>query len=110
MTMFEERRRALEDKYILDFERSFKVRARRNRLMAEWAAKQIGRNDVEAYVNEIEAAGLESGDTSLMHKLVSDFNESGRPADEVVLREKLHELMYDAAEAMESEAHTSNPI
>lgn len=110
MTMFEERRRALEDKYILDFERSFKVRARRNRLMAEWAAKQIGRNDVEAYVIELEAAGLEAGDTSLVQKLIGDFNGAGHAADEAMLREKLHELMYDAAEAMESEAHTSNPI
>ncbi|WP_087004429.1 ATPase inhibitor subunit zeta [Rhizobium sullae] len=55
MTSLDVRRRALEDKYILDLERSLKVQARRNRLLAEWVAAAIGQNDLEAYVDEVVA-------------------------------------------------------
>lgn len=104
MTSLDDRRRALEDKYILDFERSLKVRARRNRLLAEWVAAAIGRNDVDAYVNEVVATAIASPeDANLLQKIRADFSAAGKSADDAVLREKMHDLMYIAAEAMESE-------
>ncbi|WP_087001972.1 ATPase inhibitor subunit zeta [Rhizobium sullae] len=107
MTSLDDRRRALEDKYILDLERSLKVRARRNRLLAEWVAAAIGRNDLEAYVDEVVATALASPeDQDLLRKIVVDFNAAGQAADEAFIREKMHDLMYTAAEAMESEAAT----
>jgi hypothetical protein len=107
MTNLEDRRRALEDKYILDFERSFKVRTRRNRLLAEWVAGIIGRNDVEAYVSEVLDTGLASpGDASLIQKIVADLRAAGQAVDEEFLREKMHELMYVAAEAIEHASDT----
>ncbi|MFA1623993.1 ATPase inhibitor subunit zeta [Rhizobium mongolense] len=107
MTSLDDRRRALEDKYILDFERSLKVRARRNRLLAEWVAAAIGRNDVDAYVNEVVATAIASPeDSNLLQKIRADFSAAGRAADEALLREKMHDLMYMAAEAMEREDAT----
>jgi hypothetical protein len=109
MTSLDDRRRALEDKYILDFERSLKVRARRNRLLAEWVAAAIGRNDVDAYVNEVVATAIASPEDSiLLQKIRADFSAAGRAADEALLREKMHDLMYIAAEAMESEDATQS--
>ncbi|AJD45188.1 DUF1476 domain-containing protein [Rhizobium sp. SEMIA 4085] len=109
MTSLDDRRRALEDKYILDFERSLKVRARRNRLLAEWVAAAIGRNDVDAYVNEVVATAITSpGDANLLQKIRADFSAAGRAADEALLREKMHDLMYLAAEAMEREDATQS--
>ncbi|MBB4229837.1 ATPase inhibitor subunit zeta [Rhizobium mongolense] len=107
MTSLDDRRRALEDKYILDFERSLKVRARRNRLLAEWVAAAIGRNDVDAYVNEVVAIAIASPeDANLLQKILADFSAAGQVADEALLREKMHDLMYMAAEALESEDAT----
>ncbi|APO78843.1 hypothetical protein AM571_PC01108 (plasmid) [Rhizobium etli 8C-3] len=104
MTSLDDRRRALEETYILDFERSLKVRARRNRLLAEWVAAEIGRNDVDAYVNEVMTIAIASPeDTGLIQKIRADFSAAGRVADEALIREKMHELMYTAAEALESE-------
>jgi hypothetical protein len=104
MTILEERRRALEDKYILDVERSFKTRGRRNHMLAEWVAVTLGRKDVEAYVNEIEAFSIRSPrDDDLLQKIIRDFGASGLTADEAAIREKMHDLLFDAAEALERE-------
>ncbi|NLS08305.1 DUF1476 domain-containing protein [Rhizobium sp. P32RR-XVIII] len=105
MTSLDERRRALEDGYILDRERSFKVAARRDRLLAKWAAPLVARADVEDYVIEVLEAGLATpGDENVLNKILGDFVAAGRDTDEAVVREKMRELMYQAAEQMERES------
>jgi hypothetical protein len=104
MTLLEERRRALEDKYILDVERSFRTRSRRNHMLAEWVALTLGKKDVESYINEIEAFSVRSPrDDDLLQKIIRDFAACGVTADETTLREKMHDLLFDAAEALDKE-------
>ncbi|TCR75606.1 ATPase inhibitor subunit zeta [Rhizobium sp. BK376] len=108
MTMFEDRRRMLEDKYILDFERSFKTRRRRDRMLGEWAAASMRKQDVKAYADEVVAIGSRSPlDETLVHKIVSDFRQASQAVDEDLIREKMHQLMYEAAEALEQEKAAS---
>ena len=42
MTSFDERERAFEKKFALDEELKFRAEARRNRLLAQWAAEKLG--------------------------------------------------------------------
>lgn len=110
MTKPHDRERALEDKYILDFERSFETRARRDRLLAQWVADLIGRNDTEVYVDEVLAAGqTEAGDDDVLRKVLADFSLAGRPRDEEELREKMRALLFEAAGQLESESRESLP-
>lgn len=105
MTAFDDRRKAFEGQYTLGFERLFKVQARRDRLLAQWVAALIGRTDVEAYVQEVVDAGLAApGDEDVLTKILADFAMAGRDVDKAVVREKMHELMYEAAEQMERES------
>jgi hypothetical protein len=54
-------------------------------------------------------AGLASpADTGLLQKIATDFRAAGQAADEEFHREKMHELMYVAAEAMERASDTGS--
>ncbi len=48
MTTFDDRERAFETRYARDQELQFKITARRNRLLGEWAARLMGLTDAEA--------------------------------------------------------------
>jgi len=48
MTNFNDRERAEEAKYAIDEDTQFRVTARRNRLLGQWAAEQMGLSAVEA--------------------------------------------------------------
>jgi hypothetical protein len=48
MSQFEDRQRAFESKFAHDEEMKFRIAARRNRLLGEWAARQMGLTDAEA--------------------------------------------------------------
>src|SRR5258708_26863593 len=47
MTTFDDREKAFENKFAHDEEMRFRIVARRNRLIGEWAARQMGLSDVE---------------------------------------------------------------
>ncbi|THK36321.1 DUF1476 family protein [Ensifer sp. MPMI2T] len=73
-----ERKKALEEKYILDFERSLRVRECRDRLLAGWAAHVLDRADAAAYAEEIaEASRTEAGDEDVLRKVLRDFESAG---------------------------------
>ena len=48
MTQFDDRERAFETKFAHDEEMKFRITARRNRLLGEWAARQMGLSDAES--------------------------------------------------------------
>ncbi len=47
MTTFDDRERAFETKYARDEEMQFRIIARRNRLLGEWAARLLGLSEEE---------------------------------------------------------------
>ena len=47
MNTFEDRKKGFEAKYLKDQEVQFKVNALKNKFLAEWAAKQMQKNDNE---------------------------------------------------------------
>ena len=73
---FEERRRAFENKFAHDAELQFRVEARRDRYMAQWAAEILGKSDAESdeYIKEVIRADFEeAGDEDVIRKLKADL-------------------------------------
>ena len=73
MSTFDDRERAFETKYARDQEMQFKIVARRNRLLGQWAARLMGLTEAEAdaYAKEVVRADFEeAGDDSELHVLV----------------------------------------
>jgi hypothetical protein len=92
MTTFDDRERAFENLYARDQELQFKIAARRNRLLGEWAARLMGLTEAEAdaYAKEVVRADFEeAGDDDVIRKLIGDLTSAGVETDEQKVREAL---------------------
>lgn len=76
MTNFDDRERAFEAKFAHDQDLQFKITARRNRLLGEWAADRMGLTPEEkvAYARSVVQADFEEvGDEDVVRKLIGDL-------------------------------------
>jgi hypothetical protein len=99
MTQFNERERAFENMYARDQEMQFKIVARRNRLLGQWAAKKMGLTEVEAdaYAREVIRADFENaGDEDVVRKLLGDLISAGVEIDEAAIRSALEHKTVEA--------------
>ena len=99
MTDFNDREKAFETKFARDEEMAFRVVARRNRLLGEWAARLMGLTDVEgeAYAKEVIRAEFEeAGDEDVIRKLLGDLTAAGVEIDDAKIREALSHKEVDA--------------
>ena len=89
MTQFDDRERAFETMYARDQEMQFKIVARRNRLLGQWAAKKMGLTEAEAdaYAKDVIRADFEeAGDEDVVRKLLGDLTSAGVEIDEAAIR------------------------
>lgn len=80
MSTFDEREKGFEAKYKLDQETQFKVNARRNRLLGEWAAAKMGMSGAEiaAYAKTVvESDFTRPGDEDVVEKVTKDLADKG---------------------------------
>ncbi|HHB81864.1 MAG TPA: DUF1476 domain-containing protein [Devosia sp.] len=104
MSSFDDREKAQEAKFAHDAELRFKAEARRNKLLAIWAAELMGRSDVDAYVGEVIAADFEeAGDDDVLRKVSGDFAAAGKQMSDADLRAKMDELLAVAQEQVLTE-------
>ena len=99
MTTFDDRERAFENKFARDQELQFKIMARRNRLLGEWAARLMGLTEAEAdaYAKEVVRADFEeAGDEDVIRKLIGDLTSAGVDTDEARVREALEHKSVEA--------------
>ena len=99
MTTFDDRERAFENKFARDQELQFKIMARRNRLLGEWAARLMGLTEAEAdaYAKEVVRADFEeAGDEDVIRKLIGDLTSAGVDVDETKIREALEHKSVEA--------------
>ncbi|KQU62501.1 aldolase [Sphingomonas sp. Leaf339] len=99
MTSFDDRERAFEAKYARDQEMTFRITARRNRLLGQWAAVQMELTPAEAdaYAKAVVQADFEeSGDEDVIRKLVGDLTAAGIETDEGTVRRALEERLIEA--------------
>lgn len=107
MTTFDDRERAAEAKYALDETLKFKLMARRNKLLGQWAADLIGLAgaDAEAYAKTVVLSDLEEvGDDDVFRKVRADFDTAGVDRTDSRIREQMAELLPVAREQLEKDA------
>ncbi len=95
MTGFEDREKGFEAKYRVDQETQFRIVARRNKLLGEWAAGQMGITGeaVAAYAKDVVTADFEKpGDADVIAKVLKDFAAKGIKLGETDVKKKLDEL------------------
>ena len=99
MSQFDDRERAFEAKFARDEEMQFRILARRNRLLGQWAAGLMGLSEVEAdaYAKDVVRADFEeAGDEDVIRKVLGDLTAAGVDADESRIRDALGHKTVEA--------------
>jgi hypothetical protein len=99
MTQFDDRERAFESKFAHDEEMKFRITARRNRLLGEWAARQMGLSEAEteSYAKDVVRSDFEeAGEHDVVRKVRGDLTSAGIDCDEEKVRAALRNKEIDA--------------
>jgi len=99
MTTFDDRERAFEAKFARDEDMAFRVTARRNRLVGQWAAARMNLTpeETDAYAKAVVQADFEeAGDEDVIRKLLGDLTAAGVDVDEAQVRRALEEQSVEA--------------
>ncbi|MBA4051659.1 MAG: DUF1476 domain-containing protein [Erythrobacter sp.] len=99
MTDFRDRERAEEAHFALEEETAFRILARRNRLLGEWAAglMSLTPEETDAYRKAVVQAEFEeAGDEDVVRKLLGDLTGAQIDISEADIRAKLNELAVEA--------------
>src|SRR5689334_25125414 len=99
MSQFDDRERAFEAKYARDEEMQFRITARRNRLLGEWAARQMGLSEAEteSYAKDVVRSDFEeAGDHDVVRKVLGDLTSAGVDCDEEKVTEALRNKEIEA--------------
>ena len=93
MSSFDEREKSFEKKFAHDEELQFKISARRNKYIGEWASKILGYNpnqEKEYIQSVIKADFAEAGDDDVFRKVKSDLKDHNISDEDI--RKKMDEL------------------
>ena len=77
----------------------FRITARRNRLLGEWAARQMGLSDVEAesYAKDVVRSDFEeAGEHDVIRKVLGDLTSAGIDCDEQQVSDALRNKEIEA--------------
>lgn len=92
MNSFEDREKNFEKKFAHDEEIQFKVNAKRNKYLGEWAADKLNKKDLvkTEYIQEVIKSDFkEPGDEDVFIKVKNDFKSAGIEIDDKSIREKM---------------------
>lgn len=102
MSAISDREKAFENKYAHDQEMKFKIVARRNKLLGQWAGALLGKADIDAYAKEVIASDFEeAGDEDVVRKVAADFAAGGVTFSADDVRAKMVELLPVAADQID---------
>ena len=93
MSSFDEREKGFEKKFAHDEELLFKISARRNKYIGEWASKILGYNsdqEKEYIQSVIKADFAEAGDEDVFRKVKEDLKDHNISDEDI--RKKMDEL------------------
>jgi hypothetical protein len=99
MTTFDNREKGFENKFAHDADLLFKITARRNKLVGQWAAEKMGLTPEEttAYATSVVQADFEeAGDEDVIRKLLGDLTSAGIDVDDAMIRAALENKMAEA--------------
>ena len=101
MNKFNEREKSFEKKFQMDEEIQFKVAARSNKYLGEWASSKLNKNDEQKkiYLEEIIKADMEeAGNEDVFRKLKKDFNAALINVEESEIRDQMKKALSRAKE------------
>ena len=93
MSSFDEREKSFEKKFAHDEEIKFKVNAKRNKYLGQWASQILGydqEKEKEYIQSVIKADFEEAGDEDVFRKLKADLKDYSKSDEEI--RNKMNEL------------------
>ena len=93
MSSFDEREKGFEKKFVHDEELQFKISARKNKYLGEWASKILGYKDEKEkeYIQSVIKADFqEAGDEDVFRKIKADLKDHNVSDDDI--RNKIKEL------------------
>ena len=93
MNTFDEREKSFEKKFAHDEELQFKVSARRNKYIGQWASQILGYNadqEKEYIQSVIKADFAEAGDEDVFRKIKDDLKDYNISDEDI--RKKMDEL------------------
>lgn len=96
MSQFDKREKGFEQKHSRDQELNFKVQARRNKLLGNWAAEKLGLSgaDADAYAKEVIVSDFdEPGDDDVLRKVLADLENKGVETSEQLVRKEMDRLL-----------------
>ena len=96
MEKFDERKKSFEQKFARDEELKFKVAAKRNKYLGQWASQKLGydaEKEKEYIQSVIKADFKEAGDEDVFRKIKSDLNKAGLENIDDEIRNKMNETM-----------------
>ena len=107
MTDFNDRERGEEAKFAFDEENTFKIAARRNRLLGQWAAQQMDLTpeETDAYAKSVVQADFEeAGSEDVIRKVYGDLTSAGIEITEAGVRAALEDKHVEARRQMMTES------
>ena len=85
----------------MDEELKFKIAARSNRFLGEWASLKLGKNEDETknYIQEIIRSDLEeAGQEDVYRKIKKDFQAASISVEEKEIRDQMEKALLRAKE------------
>ena len=101
MNKFNEREKNFEKKFQIDEELKFKVEARSNKYLGEWASSILGKAEQEKqkYIQEIIKADMEeAGSEDVFRKVKKDFETNSIIIEDSEIRDQMEKALSRAKE------------
>ena len=96
---FSDREKGFEKKFQMDEELQFKIAARSNKYLGEWAGSMLNKNEEEKknYIQEvIKSDLLEKGSEDVFRKIKKDFEEASISVEETEIRNQMEKALARA--------------
>ena len=93
MNKFDEREKSFEKKFAKDEELQFKIAAKRNKYLGQWASEKLGyspEQEKEYIQSVIKADFQEAGDEDVFRKIKADIKDQNVSDEDI--RKKMYEL------------------
>ena len=101
MKKFDEREKGFEKKFQMDEELQFKITARSNKYLGEWAGSMLGKNEEgkKNYIQEIIKSDLEeAGQEDVFRKIKKDFQIASISLEDREIRDQMGKALLRAKE------------
>ena len=96
---FTDREKGFEKKFQMDEELQFKIEARSNKYLGEWASSKLGKNEEEKknYIQEIIKADMEeAGSEDVFRKVKKDFQTASISIEDSEIRDQMEKALSRA--------------